>query len=312
LYAQYQGKQESIQDLERTRVLIRDQVAARRQILESSVSSSTQVTVGNAPAPVMGKREQLRRLKATMATMQERYTGKHPKIKSLKKKIYRLEQLVEEDKESKPTLDAVDKKTGEILDKPLFDLQLQLKEISLNITKISREMHALQGQIEKYENWVAGTPIREAEWTSISREHGELKRHYDFLVAQNLQARSAMNLERKQQGSQFKIEDPARVPVKPVKPDFFKIMAMGIIVGSGIGAGLALGFEFLNSSFRDPVTLENAFGIEVICSVPNISLRAEDIKGRIWSSVFILFFIAFSAMIVVAALYFWRQGEIVF
>ncbi len=121
-----------------------------------------------------------------------------------------------------------------------------------------------------------------------------------------------MNLERKQQGSQFKIEDPARVPVKPVKPDFFKIMAMSIIVGSGIGAGLALGFEFLNSSYRDPVTLENAFGIEVICSVPNISLRAEDIKGRIWSSVFILFFIAFSAMIVVAALYFWRQGEIVF
>ncbi len=311
LQEQYQLKQESIQDLERTRVLIGDQIAARRQLLENSLNSSVPVTANNAPVRVMGKREQLERMEARLVRLQERYTDKHPKIKSLKKKIDRLEEKVASEKQEKPVVEAVDKATGEIVDQPLFNLQLQLKEIGLNIAKINKEMQALLGQIEKYEQWVAAAPVREAEWSSVTREYGELKRHYDFLVAQNLQARSAMNLERKQQGSQFKIEDAARVPVKPIKPDFLKIMAMAILIGAGIGGGLALGFEFLNSSFRDPVTLENAFGLEVICSIPNVSLKREVVRRRIWSSIGIIAFGTCSAVILVAMLYFWKQGHIV-
>ena len=50
----------------------------------------------------------------------------------------------------------------------------------------------------------------------------------------------AENLERKQQGEQFKILDPARLPEKPIKPDRNKILLMGAVIGlaHGIGVGL--------------------------------------------------------------------------
>ena len=50
----------------------------------------------------------------------------------------------------------------------------------------------------------------------------------------------AENLERKQQGEQFKILDPARVPEKPFKPDRNKILLMGAIIGLAVGLGLGL------------------------------------------------------------------------
>ena len=58
----------------------------------------------------------------------------------------------------------------------------------------------------------------------MTRDYTELRRHYDQLVSQNLQAQSAENLEHNQKGSKFKIVDSARLPEKPFKPNFLKIL----------------------------------------------------------------------------------------
>lgn len=313
LQTQYQNKQESIQDLERTRVLIQDQITARRQLLEMYFNSKKSTPTPEKPEKAYSNREQLDRLKAYFVSLQDRYTDQHPKIRSLSKKIKRLEEVVASEKkpELKTDIQAVDQSTGEVLDKPLFDLQLQIKKIGLEIAKIQKEMKGLQVQIEKYEKWVAAAPVREAEWSAITREYGQLKRHYEFLVSQNLQAKSAMNLEKKQQGSQFKIEDPARAPIKPVKPNFLKIIAMAVLVGSGLGAGLALGIEFLDTSYRDPNGLEDAFGHEVICSIPNLSLKNEIVKQRVWFSLSLAVFFMYSISLLGAVFYFWKKGQIV-
>lgn len=314
LQEQYQGRQESIQDLERTRVLIQDQIAARRQLLENSRSSERQVgTTPIEPNEVIGNQQKLEQLLAIYSSFRSRYTEKHPKMKSLKKRIDQLEKIVREEPPKAPSsIEGVAQGTGEILDQPLFDLHLQLKEIKLQLTKIKKEMEGIQDQIDKYETWIVATPVREAEWSAISREYGELKRHYDFLVAQNLQAKSVMNLERKQQGSQFKIEDSARVPAKPIKPNFIKIMGMVILLGAGAGGGLAFGLEFIDTSFRDPFSLENAYdGVEVICTVPNICTKSEIVKHRIWTVLSTATILTMSFCILVAMAYFYKKGHIV-
>ncbi len=121
------------------------------------------------------------------------------------------------------------KKQGESYDKILMQLELQRKGVRLKIAKLENEKEQLQERIEQVEKWVAAAPIREAEWTSLTREYGQLKKHYDYLVAQNLQAESMLNLEERQKGSQFKIEDPARNSGKPIEPDFLRIMGMSIL-----------------------------------------------------------------------------------
>ena len=141
----------------------------------------------------------------------------------------------------------------------LLQLDTQRANIELNIANLRKDQEKLKNQIEQYEKWVASAPTREAEWSSLTREYNQLKRHYDNLVAQDLQAKSMLNLERKQKGSQFKIEDFAQTPVKPVKPDFLKIMKIALLLGFGVGgAGALLLEKMITRSLKLPV---NRFSI---------------------------------------------------
>jgi capsular polysaccharide biosynthesis protein len=87
----------------------------------------------------------------------------------------------------------------------------------------------------------------------------------------------AENLERKQQGEQFKILDPARIPEKPVKPDRNKILLMGAVIGLVAGLGLAWFRESLDQTFHTVSDVEDYLGISVIATIPN--LKEEEKKA---------------------------------
>ena len=56
-----------------------------------------------------------------------------------------------------------------------------------------------------------------------------------------------LNLEIRQKGSQFKIEDPARYPGKTLKPNFLMIIGMSVMVGLGVGIGGVLAFDIFDA-----------------------------------------------------------------
>ncbi len=317
LQEQYQGMQESIQDLEKTRVLIHEKIAARTQQLENMYNAAASVNrVEQGPeGKAISNREQLEQLKTLRAVYLDKYTSKHPKIRVLDKRIDRLQEVVqrsrEASKDAAAPVQAVDEKTGEVRDQALFDLQLQLKEVAFSIEKISKRMTEAEAQIDRYEGWIAAAPVREAEWSAITREYSELKRHYDYLVAQNLQASSAMNLELKQKGSQFRIEDPARRPHKPLTPNFVKIMGLAVFLGGGLGAGLVVAAEFLNTSIRSPMALELLTEVDVLCCVPNVALRNEVRKKRMWTIGSSVFFISAFVVLLGIVLFLYQKGVIV-
>lgn len=312
LQDQYQNRQNSIQDLERTRILIRDQIALRKQVLEYSSVGPIQTLPADQPRTtrILTDKEKRDILQAQLRGLQDRYTEEHPKIKSLKKKIDVLEQNTPVEGESVPVSPKEGQKTQEQLDKTLLDLQAQLDNISLSVKKMEREKEEIEVLIKQYNQWIASAPVREAEWSALTREYEELKKHYDTIVGLDLQAGSALNLERKQKGSQFKLVDPARMPMKPIKPDFLKIMAMCLGIGCALGGGLAFGMEILDASFRDPAQLEKVLGVGVICSVPHLSLPREVTRKRIWTALGTVILMVFGIAIVIAFIYFWKQGHI--
>jgi polysaccharide chain length determinant protein (PEP-CTERM system associated) len=301
LQTQYQSRQDSIQNLEQTRMLLRDQINLKRQELANRNYTANQTMAGGRASQAGGGVETLDQLQAELKSLQGRYTEQHPRIKSLKRKIANFDQT-----------DTGNQGAGNQGASETFDIQNQMNEIGVNIARMKNEREEIKELIKQYEQWVAAAPVREAEWSALTREYGELKRRYDFLVAQNLQADSALNLERKQKGSQFRIIDPARTPEKPVKPDFLKIMGMALLAGCGLCAVLIFGLELLDTSFRDPAKLEETFNLEVICSVPHLPLKKETNRQRILTTAGSAFFIVCGSAIVLAIVFFWKQGRIVF
>jgi uncharacterized protein involved in exopolysaccharide biosynthesis len=275
----------------------------------ASLSKDSLASLGDQAVSIETDQMKLERLRRNLEILQERYTDRHPNIISLKKKIAYLEKSTVQQKGNGSMQGQT--VSQDTFDTTLIELQAEIKGIKLSIEKINKEKSDTQALIKQYEQWIAASPVREAEWSALTREYGELKRHYDFLVSQNLQAGSALHLEQKQKGSQFKIVDPARTPIKPVKPNFIKIMKFALLGGTIIGGAFIFALETLNTSFKDPVKLSQAFDLEVLCSVPNITLRREQAKSRVVTTIGGLFFLCWSIGLVAAIFYLQQQGSIV-
>ena len=316
LREQYQLKQESIQDLEKTLILIQDQISNRRKLISSQ--SDLAMENGRADTPqalkdaALSPADRLIQLRGVLKSLEVRYTENHPEVKRIKKQIARLEE----------SLGAVGSTGGgqekssavpmrSTADPIILQLETQLKNVQLSIQNINEEKESLKKTIAQYDEWVAAAPVREAEWSALTREYGELKRHYDLLVSSDLQAKSMLNLERRQKGSQFKIEDAARLPEKPIKPDFFKIIGIALVLGAGLGFGIPFMWAFLDSSFRGVDDIEAFLGVQVICAIPLVQTDKEKIwqkrKLYLWTGTAILFFFCIVALFA----YFWRRGLIV-
>jgi polysaccharide biosynthesis transport protein len=196
-------------------------------------------------------------------------------------------------------------------DTQLRDLRQQLKDIDFNISRLKNERQKIGKQIDKYEGWIAAAPVREAEWAALTRDYDQLNAHYQGLVTQGLQAESAISLEKQLQGSQFKIVDNAHFPEKPLKPDFKKIFLLAIILGLGVGGGLAYGIEMMGTSFKDPAEMEAYLNVPVVCALPIVLTEREIAKRKTLSIAGTSLLLVFGSTVIGAIIYFWNKGMII-
>lgn len=322
LQEQYQNNQTSMHDVERTRIMVQEQITLRKELLAQQVSgySMAPLVPGTPQGAAGGGLAEINQLRRELQNLQARYTDKHPEIRRVKKLLQELEEQYNGQINGKGEASA-DTDTGEAspandvkaanIDPQIEQLKQQLKDQEYAIARLNNEREEIKKQIEKYQKWVEAAPVREAEWASLTRDYEQLDQHYQALVAQGLQAESARSLEMHQKGSQFKIIDPAHFPEKPYKPDFKKIMLMAVGLGLGIGCGLALGLELVGTSFKEPDELETFLGLPVVCAVPKIYTKRDLSLKKNWQYFWGgLLFVAV-ALIALAAIYFWKQGMII-
>jgi polysaccharide chain length determinant protein (PEP-CTERM system associated) len=313
LQQQLQIKQSNIQDLERTKVMVQEQINTRRNLLyaqRTAAGGDAALTNSHENGlPGETDAEKLDRMRTLYSSLLLKYTDKHPEVIRVRRIIEKLEQSVG----SSGSAGAASGKRGAgmELDPILSQLSLQMKKIEIDIENLNVEKQQTNELIKKYQAWVSQTPNREAEWAALTREYGELKKHYDFLVSQDLQAESVLHLEQKQKGSQFKIEDSARTPEKPVWPDFYKIMGISIALGLFVGSGLALGESFLDTSFKDMEDIESSLGLSVVCSIPFVYTEKEVRQEKMISIGWTIGFVFCVLVLGAAFFYCWQHGLII-
>ena len=316
LQGQLQSNQDSMQDLERTKILIQEQITLRKDMLAQAARQFSSADSNVIDSQLLSAQGELEGMRVRLKELLTRYTAKHPEVRRLKKQIKKMEE------EQNPEVDPADagsetpgQADGQARnrhgDPQLEQMMMQLKDVQIQIKRLRKNRNKINSQIEQYKQWIEATPIREAEWAALTRDYEQLHNHYQLLVARNIEAESAENLEKRQKGSQFKIIDPAHFPEKPFKPDFKKIMMMAVGLGLGLGGGIAFALDVFDTSFKEPEDLENYLGLSLGCAIPLIStpqeLKRQKIITYLWSVAFLVAGLAICGLLI----YSWRKGMIV-
>ena len=236
-------------------------------------------------------------LKRELTIAQSKYTESHPDVIDLKRKIATLESKATELLEKQEVLKETRLKDrrarmegNQQEDKPLSPapdpvterLLAQYKEQNtsalLEAKRLKEEEKKLKEQISLYQKRIEDTPKREQELLLLTRDYDLLKTNYQSLLDKKIQSQMAENLERKQQGEQFKILDPARLPEKPIRPDPAKILLMGLLIGLVAGLSLAWFQESMDQSFYNVAGLEEYLRLKVLAEIPNLKPEREFAK----------------------------------
>lgn len=311
LVAQNQAIQNSIQDLERTRIMAQEQIGIHQRLFPMR-TATVAPTGGGATRQQESNAERLVRLRGYLDGLLVKYTENHPEV-------VRTKQLIEQSEQHGGNVQvapagiasSVPNRASHIPPMEIQRLQLQSKDIDANIKQLREAQTAIPAQIAKYQRWIEAAPVREAEWNALTRDYTELRRHYDQLVSQNLQAQSAENLEHSQKGSKFKIVDSARLPEKPFSPNFLKMFLVALAIGFALGFGYLFVLDFIDTSFRDVNELEEYIGVPVICAIPFIEKEAELKKDKIISRVTLALVSGYGAVLLAAIAIMWVKGLII-
>lgn len=257
-------------------------------IIRKSVDSSQKDFSISETMPQDPVITQYNNLKRDLANAQSKYKDTHPDVIDLKRKIANLEPKVKEliekfeaEREAKLKMktegvieyELPPPKPDPNIERLIAQFTEQYNNALLEAKRSTEELKHLKDQIAFYQRRVENTPKREQELKLLTRDYDLLKANYQSLLDKKIQAQMAENLERKQQGEQFKILDPARIPEKPIKPDKRKVLLIGTVIGFVIGFGLTWFRESLDRSFHTVSEVENYLGISVIATIPN--LKAE-------------------------------------
>jgi len=303
LQEQFESTQRRIHDLEQTRLLVSEQLETRKEMQRLADGA---VDTGSGTA---GRRDELSDARRRYQELLSRYTAEHPAVRRAKNRLEQLEAersalMAEADDEGNLTAAAPQ-------DTRMAELNAQLREIRMNLDTLRTDAEKIREQMEKYQKWIDAAPVREAEWTALTRDYNQLRSYHDNLLAQSLSAEAAESLERRQQGSQFRVVDPAYVPTTPMGGTFVRILFMAVGMGLVAGIGLVMGFSMLDSSFKDIREVEDYLEVPVTAALPLIATDAEKRRKKIKNIAWSLFFIAWIGALGVATGYLYLQGEII-
>lgn len=232
-----------------------------------------------------GDKARLRELKLQLGNLKSRFSDEYPDVIKTKNEIASLQkQMQSAGKDTSPAKP----------DNPAYvTLDSQLASTRSEIDSVKRQVELATQKKGGYRRRIEASPRVEEGYKTLAGERNNLQLKYDDLMKKYMEAKVASGLEKGQMGERFTIIDPARLPEKPVSPNVPAIIFIGLILGVGVGVGLAAFQEFNDQSVRTPEALTRATGLTVLASIPEIApWQGTNPARKRWAVVIVAILIA--------------------
>ncbi len=258
---------------------------------------------------------ELARLQSELARLRGIYHDKHPSIQALiseiaglrrqmapsptivrlRSALTRAEQGLEAAKSAEPAdLEAITAAEQNVIDvrEELSDaltaearrgssdpqsaqLEGRMAVINNRLRSLADQREKLRTDIVSLQDRVAKTPEVERGLSALSRDHENLFREYQEVLAKQQDAQLAENLVEGQQAEKFTVLEPPARPEYPSSPDRPRLILVGLLGAFGIGGAIGLGIELISATIRGRNHLTNIIGGHPIAVIPYIQTENE-------------------------------------
>jgi polysaccharide chain length determinant protein (PEP-CTERM system associated) len=213
--------------------------------------------------------QQLADLQNRMLAAEARYTSQHPDVIKLKAVMEELRKKIRE-READAGKESSRKSSLSLMTEPpqIRQLRSQLHMDEEAIRANSAEQERLKQRIKLFESRLQLSPVVEQEFKKSTRDHETALQLYNDLLRKKDQSSMATDLERKQQGEQFRIMDPPSLPEKPTFPNRPLFALAGFGGGLALGVGLAFLCEMQDKAIRNEHDVKFFLGTLPVARIP--------------------------------------------
>lgn len=296
---QLQSVSESLNRARERRLLVERQLV-EAQTSPAETQSSVIVASGGGEAQVAAtSSQQLEIAQRNLGVLRLRLTSDHPDVRKLERTVSELKaRIADEARQPKAPAERILTTAEQSLLKKIRELQADLEVIDRQLSVNSTEEARLKSVIATYQQKVETTPKRESELVELTRDYDILKKTYDSLLTKREDSKLAANLERRQIGEQFRILDPAPLPVRPSNQvQRLGLSFSGALLGLALGLLLTAFLKLRDSSFAREGEVARLLDLPVLAFVPMMISESERRSKRRRS---VLLDVAASAVFVAA------------
>jgi polysaccharide chain length determinant protein (PEP-CTERM system associated) len=236
-------------------------------LLSSQLATWKAVKGGDTPAETLD--QQLTTLQDQLSVLQSRYTADHPDVIKTKNQIEQLKKRMNESPKGGST--PVNEKGNGIEPPQIQQLRARIRQDDLSVADLVKRQGQIQSQISVLQGRIQSTPAVEQQYKELTRNYQSAVDFYNDLLKRHDQAKIGRDLNRQQEGEQFRVLDPPSLPMTPSFPK------KTLFAGTGLGGGLALGLAilyllaFLDSSIHTERDVEVCMKLPVLAMVPTVS-----------------------------------------
>jgi uncharacterized protein involved in exopolysaccharide biosynthesis len=233
-----------------------------------------------AYAQLVSRREQL---KSESEQLLAEYTPKHPDVIAKQAQIQNVQREINDlINEHKLKVEARRKKLDGMMDPRLNTLKYELQTTNSQITAMEKRLAVTESQIADMSHRLGGVPTTEVGLEALNREYQSAKAVYDSTLEQYEKAKLISQVQINAQGESIAVIDAANMPERPVAPNRPLWMALGLLIGLGIGLACAALLEVPRLlTIQTTEDAEHYTGLPVLVSLPDLRTPREERSLRL-------------------------------
>ena len=138
----------------------------------------------------------------------------------------------------------------------------------VELESLKQKQRSLDTYITSFREHVALEPQMQAELTRLQQDVEHNRTLYNTFQSSRTTTQISEAVQSTELGENITVVESATMPLKPVRPNRIKILALAVMFGLVVGASGLLLTEFVDSSFRSVDEVEKQLGLKVLGTVP--------------------------------------------